>query len=113
MQVVILCGGKGTRLREETDVKPKPMVEIGGRPILWHIMKHYSHYGFKDFILCMGYKHDVIRDYFLNYQYMNSDVTVSLASNDLVVHNRCSEEWNVTLADTGLDTKKGTRIRMI
>jgi glucose-1-phosphate cytidylyltransferase len=113
MKVVILCGGKGTRIREETEVKPKPMIEIGGRPILWHIMKRYSHYGFKDFIVCMGYKQDVIRDYFLNYHCMNSDVTVSLASNVRVVHSARSEDWNVTLVDTGLETKKGTRIKMI
>ena len=97
MKVVILCGGKGTRLREETEYKPKPMVEIGGRPILWHIMKHYSHYGFKDFILCMGYKQHVIREYFLNYRYMNSDLTVSLGSNHRILcHNCHDEDWNVT-----------------
>jgi len=114
MKVVILCGGKGTRLREETEYKPKPMVEIGDRPILWHIMKLYSHYGFKDFILCMGYKHQVIREYFLNYRYMNSDVTVSLDSDcRLFCHNSHDEDWNVTLAYTGLETRKGGRIRII
>ena len=114
MKVVILCGGKGTRLREETEYKPKPMVKIGGRPILWHIMKLYSHYGFKDFVLCMGYKHQVIRDYFLNYHYMNSDFTVSLSSDHRIVfHNRHHEDWNVTLAYTGLETKKGARIKMV
>ena len=114
MKVVILCGGKGTRLREETEYKPKPMVEIGGRPIIWHIMKLYSHYGFKDFVLCMGYKHQVIREYFLNYRYMNSDVTVSLHSNKkLVCHNSHDENWNVTLAYTGEDTKKGRRMKLV
>jgi glucose-1-phosphate cytidylyltransferase len=114
MKVIILCGGMGTRLREETEYKPKPMVEIAGRPILWHIMKLYSHYGFKDFILCMGYKHQVIRDYFLNYRYMNSDVTISLSSNDEVICHNCHDEnWNVTLAYTGYETKKGKRIKMV
>ena len=114
MKVVILCGGKGTRLREETMHKPKPMVEIGERPIIWHIMKLYSYYGFKDFILCTGYKHQVIREYFLNYRYMNCDVTVSLNSEyHVTCHNRHDEDWNVTLAYTGLETKKGARIKMI
>lgn len=114
MKVVILCGGKGTRLREETEYKPKPMVEIGDRPILWHIMKLYSHYGFKDFILCMGYKHQAIREYFLNYHYMNSDVTVSLGSDHRIIcHNSHDEDWSVTLAYTGLETKKGGRIKSV
>jgi len=114
MKVVILCGGKGTRLREETEHKPKPMVEIGGRPIIWHIMKLYSYYGFKDFVLCMGYKHQVIREYFLNYRYMNSDVTVSMNSDYRVTcHNSPDEDWNITLAYTGLETKKGGRIKKI
>lgn len=114
MKVVILCGGKGTRLREETEYKPKPMVEIGRRPIIWHIMKLYSHYGFKEFVLCMGYKHQVIRDYFLNYRYMNTDLTVSLAAdNTLVYHNSYDEDWLVTMAYTGQETKKGKRIKMI
>ena len=114
MKVVILCGGKGTRLREETEHKPKPMVEIGGRPILWHIMKLYSYYGFKEFILCMGYKHKVIREYFINYPYMNSDVTVSLdPGRSIICHNSHDEDWNVTLVYTGLETKKGGRIKKI
>ncbi len=114
MKVVILCGGKGTRLREETEYKPKPMVEIGGRPILWHIMKLYSHYGFKDFILCVGYKHQAIREYFLNYRYMNEDITISLASDHhIICHNCHDEDWNVTIAYTGQETKKGGRIKMI
>ena len=114
MAVIILCGGKGTRLREETEFKPKPMVEIGGRPIIWHIMKHYSNYGFKDFILCGGYKHQVIREYFLNYRFMNSDVTISLGSEfRTTFHNSHDEDWTVTLADTGLETKKGGRIKKV
>jgi len=114
MKVVILCGGKGTRLREETEHKPKPMVEIGGRPIIWHIMKLYSYYGFKDFVLCMGYKHQVIREYFLNYRYMNSDVTMSLKSDcHVTCHNSPDEDWTVTLVYTGLETKKGGRIKKI
>ena len=114
MKVVILCGGKGTRLREETEYKPKPMIEIGGHPIIWHIMKLYSHYDIKDFILCMGYKHQIIREYFMNYRYMNSDVTVSLHSENSIIYHDCHEEdWNVTLAYTGIETKKGGRIKMI
>jgi len=111
MKVVILCGGKGTRLREETEYKPKPMVEIGGRPILWHIMKLYAYYGHKDFILCLGYKGNVIKEYFLNYEFMNSDFTVHLGTKEAVVtHNGHEEDWNVTLADTGLETPKGGRL---
>lgn len=114
MKVVILCGGKGTRLRDETEYKPKPMVEIGDRPILWHIMKCYSHYGFNDFILCMGYRHQSIRDYFLNYRHMNSDVTVSLGSGDISIPYEVHDEnWNVTLAYTGPETKKGARIKLV
>ena len=114
MKVVILCGGKGTRLREETEYKPKPMVEIGGEPILWHIMKTYSKYGFNDFVLCLGYKQEIIREYFINYQYRNNDFTVNLNSREkLVAHNSHDEDWNVTLVNTGLETKKGTRLKMI
>ena len=114
MKIVILCGGKGTRIREETESRPKPMIEIGGYPILWHIMKLYSYYGFKDFVICMGYKHHAIRDYFLNYQHMNSDFTISLGSNkDIICHKTHQEDWNVTLVYTGLDTKKGKRLKMV
>jgi len=114
MKVIILCGGKGTRLREETEHRPKPMVEIGDRPIIWHIMKLYSHYGFNDFVLCLGYKHEVIREYFLNYRYMNSDVTVSLKEDSrILLRNNHDEDWNVTLAYTGLETKKGGRIKKV
>lgn len=114
MKVVILCGGKGTRLREETEYRPKPMVPIGGRPILWHIMKIYATHGFNEFVLCLGYKQDHIREYFLNYKVMNSDVTLSLDDSDsLVCHSDHPEPWTVTLADTGQETPKGTRIKMV
>lgn len=113
-KVVILCGGLGTRLREETEYKPKPMVEIGGKPILWHIMKIYSTYSFNDFILCLGYKQHVIREYFLDYEYMNNDLTINLSSREKIVyHSAYNENWNVTLVDTGLETKKGTRIKKV
>ena len=114
MKVIILCGGKGTRLREETEYKPKPMVEIIGNPILWHIMKIYYTYGFNDFILCLGYKQHIIREYFLNYEYMKNDFTINLSSREKVAyHSTHKEDWNVTLVDTGLETKKGTRIKKI
>ena len=109
--VFVLCGGLGTRLREETEVRPKPMVPIGNRPILWHIMRTYSHHGFHRFILCLGYKAEVIKSYFLNYASMNSDFTVELKTNDLTVHSIDHEEdWEVTLADTGELTMTGARV---
>lgn len=113
MKVIILCGGMGTRLREETEYKPKPMVEIGGKPILWHIMKHYAHFGYKEFILALGYKGNVIRDYFLNYNKYNSDFTVDLSKNGNVeVHsNNISEDWKVTLVETGAETMTGYRVK--
>lgn len=112
MKVVVLCGGRGTRLREETEYRPKPMVEIGGRPIVWHIMKLYAHHEIWDFILCLGYKGEVIKDYFLNYHAMNDDFTVNLGSRTrLRFHGQHTEEdWNVTLTDTGLDTLTAERI---
>ncbi|MBI1388553.1 MAG: glucose-1-phosphate cytidylyltransferase [bacterium] len=113
MKVVILCGGKGTRLREETEYKPKPMVEIGNRPILWHIMKLYAHYGFNDFILCLGYKGDVIKNFFLNYQRLENDVTIDLSTGKTEYHNRHDENWKVTMVDTGPETPKGGRIKMV
>lgn len=114
MKVVLLCGGMGTRIREETEVRPKPMIEIGGRPILWHIMNIYSHYGHKDFVLCLGYKGDVIRQYFLNYHIMNCDVTVDLTKpSALELHGRSSADWRITLAETGQDTMTGGRIKRI
>jgi len=115
MKVVILCGGRGTRLREETEYRPKPMVPIGGRPILWHIMKTYAHYGHKEFILCLGYKGDMIKDYFRNYLWMNSDVTLNLGRTPKVkFHNKHEEEdWQVTLAETGDDTGTAGRLKKI
>lgn len=109
--VFILCGGLGTRLREETEVRPKPMVPVGNHPILWHIMRTYSHYGFKNFILCLGYKGDVIKSYFLNYPTMNSDFTIVLKTNDIKVHKIDHEQdWTVTLADTGPLAMTGARV---
>ena len=115
MKTVILAGGLGTRLSEETDLKPKPMVEIGGRPIIWHIMKSYSHYGFNDFIICLGYKGYVIKEYFANYFLHQSDVTIDLRENqnNLEIHNCNAEEWRITLVDTGLNTMTGGRIKSI
>ncbi len=113
MKVVILAGGFGTRLGEETELKPKPMVEIGGRPILWHIMKIYSHYGFNDFIICLGYKGFVIKEYFMNYFAHNSDIRVDTSKNEVEILNNHSENWNVYLIDTGLTTMTGGRILRI
>jgi glucose-1-phosphate cytidylyltransferase len=112
VKVVILCGGQGTRLREETEFRPKPMVEIGGRPILWHIMRHYSQFGFKEFVLCLGYKGDVIRNYFLNYTAMNRDVRVHLGTEKVEFLEQLSTEtgWMVTLAETGAMTPTGGRL---
>lgn len=112
MKVVILAGGLGTRLREETEYKPKPMVEIGGRPILWHIMKNYSQHGFEEFVVCLGYKGDIIRDYFLNYEMRNRDVTVTLGGRDPEIHGEHSEAgWKITLAETGEETFTGGRVK--
>src|SRR5687767_8491355 len=113
MKVVILCGGLGTRLREETEFRPKPMVPIGGRPILWHIMKIYAHHGHKDFILCLGYKGEVIKDYFRNYHWNMSDVTLKLGRKpQITYHNEHAEEdWSVTLLDTGQETQTGGRLK--
>ncbi|MDB6024383.1 MAG: Glucose-phosphate cytidylyltransferase [Verrucomicrobiales bacterium] len=115
MKVVILCGGKGTRLREETEYRPKPMVPVGNRPILWHIMKTYAAHGFKDFVLCLGYKGEMIKDYFRNYLWMTSNVTLKLGQTpDVCFHNHHDEEdWTVTLADTGEDTLTAGRINRI
>src|SRR6266568_6795285 len=110
MQVVILCGGLGTRLSEETQVRPKPMVEIGGRPILWHIMKIYERHGFNEFTLALGYKGDMIKDYFLNYHARQSDLTVHLKSGRTDYVNPTAEDWHVTLVDTGGDTHTGGRL---
>lgn len=113
MKVVILAGGLGTRLSEETDIKPKPMIEIGGKPILWHIMKIYSHYGFHDFIICLGYKGYVIKEFFANYFLHQSDVTIDLNGNKMEVHNCKAEPWKITLVDTGLNTMIGGRIKRV
>lgn len=115
MKVVILCGGLGTRLREETEFRPKPMVEIGGRPILWHIMKMYAHHGFRDFVLCLGYRGNIIKDYFLNYEAMNNDFTMCLGQRSQIrYHDHHNEEgFTVTLADTGLECMTGGRIGKI
>jgi glucose-1-phosphate cytidylyltransferase len=111
MKVALLAGGWGTRLSEETVVRPKPLVEIGGRPIMWHIMKTYAHYGHQDFVICLGYKGDVIRDYFLNYEVRHRDVTVTLGTRDVHVHGSHAETgWTVTLAETGESTLTGGRL---
>lgn len=113
-KVVILCGGRGTRLGTETEFRPKPMVEIGTRPILWHIMKLYSSFGFNDFILCLGYKGDVIRNYFFNYQMLNYDCTINLKNGTVAtVDQQPEEDWNVTLVNTGLTAQTGSRIKRI
>ena len=111
MKVIILAGGLGTRLGEETGVRPKPMVGIGGYPILWHIMKIYSHFGFNDFVVLTGYKQEVIKDYFVNYYLHNSDVTVDLSNNEIEVHKSISEPWRVTLLYTGRNTLTGGRLK--
>lgn len=115
MKVVILCGGMGMRLREETEYRPKPMVEIGERPILWHIMKLYAFYGYTDFVLCLGYKSEVIKEYFLNYEAMQTDCTIELgAPNRLTFHsNHLERGWKITLANTGLQAQTGSRVKQI
>ena len=111
MKVVILAGGYGTRIAEETEIKPKPMVQIGGKPILWHIMKIYSHYGLNEFVILLGYKGYYIKEYFANYFLHQSDITIDLQNNEMQVHNNHSEPWKVTLVDTGLDAMTGSRIK--
>ncbi|MCX7734995.1 MAG: glucose-1-phosphate cytidylyltransferase [bacterium] len=113
MKVVILAGGFGTRLAEETDRIPKPMVEIGGRPILWHIMKHYAHYGFKEFFIALGYKGEVIKRYFLEYYRMNTDITINLATGDVMTQGTRKDDWIVHLIDTGLNTLTGGRVKRL
>jgi len=115
MKVVILCGGLGTRLREETEFRPKPMVEIGGKPILWHTMKIYTHYGYKDFILCLGYKGEIIKEYFYNYELINNDFTIELGDDrDIEIHSDHGEKgWRITLADTGDKALKGARLKRV
>jgi glucose-1-phosphate cytidylyltransferase len=115
MKVVILCGGLGTRLREETEYRPKPLVNVGGKPILWHIMKTYSAYGLHDFVLCLGYKGEMIKDYFINYDLLNSDFTIQLGTKNIVRDNVIHDEakWRVSLVDTGMATMTGGRIARI
>ncbi len=113
MKCVLLAGGLGTRLSEETSVRPKPMVEIGGKPILWHIMKIYSHYGVNEFIICLGYKGYVIKEYFANYFLHMSDVTFDMQNNQMTVHNQHAEPWKVTLVDTGDDSMTGGRLARV
>jgi glucose-1-phosphate cytidylyltransferase len=113
MKVVILAGGRGTRISEETNTIPKPMVEIGGKPILWHIMKIYSHYGINDFVVCLGYRGYLIKEYFSHYFLHMNDITIDMSSNDIKIHTTSSEAWKVTLVDTGLETMTGGRIKRV
>src|SRR5260221_3368632 len=113
MKVVILAGGLGTRLSEETVLKPKPMIEIGGMPIIWHIMKLYSSFGFNDFVVCLGYKGYIVKEYFVNYFLHKSDVTIDLKNNSLKIHDTQAEPWTITLVDTGHDSMTGGRIRRV
>jgi glucose-1-phosphate cytidylyltransferase len=115
MKVVVLAGGLGTRLAEETGVKPKPMVEIGGRPILWHILRHYAHHGFREFVIALGYKGEQVKRYFLDYRALSSDLTVSLADGGVTVHGEdaAREDWVVHLVDTGAGTNTGGRVKRL
>ncbi len=113
MKVVIFAGGKGTRISEESHLRPKPMIEVGGKPILWHIMKSYAEYGHNEFIICLGYKGYMIKEYFLNYHFHNADVTVDLSDNSVEVHKSKSENFKVTLVDTGLETMTAGRLKRI
>lgn len=113
MKVVLFAGGLGTRISEETDIRPKPMVEIGGKPVLWHIMKIYSHYGYNDFIICLGYKGYVIKEYFMNYFLHNSDITLDLGTNKMEIHDTSAESFKVTLVETGLNTKTAGRLKKV
>ena len=113
MKAIILAGGRGTRLAEETTVKPKPMVEVGGRPLLWHILKIYASHGINDFVICCGYKGYMIKEYFANYFLHTSDITFDLKNNSMIVHQTETEPWNITLVDTGLDTQTGGRLKRV
>ena len=113
MKAVILAGGLGTRISEETSLKPKPMVEIGNKPILWHIMKIYSSYGINDFVICCGYKGYLIKEYFANYFLHTSDITFDMQKNDMIVHKQKAEPWKVTLVDTGENTMTGGRLKRV
>ena len=112
-KVVILAGGLGTRLAEETDTRPKPMVEVGGRPILWHIMKHYAHYGFKEFFIALGYKGEVIKHYFMDYYNLNGSMTIDFSKNEVLTHNKECENWIVHLVETGQETSTGGRVKRL
>lgn len=113
MKVIILAGGLGTRISEETSIRPKPMVEIGGKPIIWHVMRHYAHFGYTDFVVCCGYKGEVLKDYFLNYRRLGSDFTIDLGSGMVELHNPIEENWRITLLDTGADSMTGGRVRRV
>jgi glucose-1-phosphate cytidylyltransferase len=113
MKVVILAGGRGSRLSEETDLRPKPMVEIGGKPILWHIMKHYAHYGFEEFFIALGYKGELIKRYFLDYYPLTGSMMIDLSNGRITGYERASEKWSVHLMDSGLDTNTGGRIKRL
>jgi glucose-1-phosphate cytidylyltransferase len=112
-KVVILAGGMGTRLAEETEVRPKPMVEIGGRPIIWHIMQRYAHYGFNEFVVALGYKGDVIKRYFRDYCALHGNMTVKMRAGEVLVHDRDAEDWTIHLVDTGLDVMTGGRVKRL
>jgi glucose-1-phosphate cytidylyltransferase len=112
-KVVILCGGKGARMQEETEFKPKPLIEIGSRPILWHIMKIYSYYGFNDFVLCLGYKGNMIKDFFLKHDSFINDFKLNLKSKEITSYNKYTEDWNIIFADTGLNSQTGSRIKRV
>ncbi|MFH1946888.1 MAG: sugar phosphate nucleotidyltransferase [Candidatus Magasanikbacteria bacterium] len=111
MKTIILCGGTGTRMKEETEFKPKPLVLVGGKPILWHIMKIYAHYGYNDFILALGYKGSMIKDYFLNWQNSSSDFTVNTKTNEIIYHNNQCDEFKITFVETGSDSLTGERVK--
>ncbi|WP_292747146.1 sugar phosphate nucleotidyltransferase, partial [Methylophaga sp. UBA3191] len=113
MKAVILAGGLGTRISEESHLKPKPMITIGGKPIIWHIMKQYSHYGVNEFIICLGYKGYVVKEYFANYFLHMSDVTFDMANNEMQVHEKHVEPWKITLIETGEDTQTGGRLKKV
>tara|TARA_Y100000389_G_C17414636_1_gene492970 strand:+ start:745 stop:1515 length:771 start_codon:yes stop_codon:yes gene_type:complete len=113
MQLVILAGGLGTRISEESILRPKPLIEIGGRPIIWHIMKHYSHYGINDFVICCGYKGYMIKEFFSNYLLHISDVTINLDKNQIQFHNSKKDSWTITLVDTGAETQTGGRLKRV
>ena len=113
MKVVILAGGLGTRLAEETDIIPKPMVEIGGKPILWHIMKYYAYFGFTEFIIALGYKGEIIKNFFKNYHFLSDSFTVNTKSGEIIEHNKMKDDWKVHLVDTGLDTMTGGRVKKL